>query len=104
MASIEIMSNPMMIEVAVSFARKIQVNQFEPADFFASRKAEVLYEDAAAVSETLYLECVAEVERRAEQYWKSKHPFKASPANIRAERKEKQDVARHEAELDAGQE
>ena len=62
------MSEPKMIEVVRSFSRKVNLGQYESADFFCSRKEECAAEDAARVSQHLFDFCRAEVEKDVQKF------------------------------------
>ena len=66
-------AQPQTVEVCRSFSRKLNLanyggQQYESADFFASRKVECSTDDAARVSAQLYDECVAEVRESMAAY------------------------------------
>lgn len=69
----------MNIEISRSFSRKIQLKQYEPAEFFASRKVECDEKEAEEWGKRLIAECIAEVERDIESYKKVPDPEAASP-------------------------
>lgn len=49
------------VEVCRSFSYRLNLGNYEHADFFASRKIQCAAEAAGWVSETIYEECVEEV-------------------------------------------
>ena len=81
-------AQPLVVEVCRSFSRKLNLanyggQQYESADFFASRKVECAAEDVASISAQIYEECVVEVreamaayieEMRTKQKMRAKRP------------------------------
>lgn len=57
-----------MVEVARSFAFKLNAGNYQSADFFCSQKAECLPEEAEATSARLYAFCRSEVAKAVKQY------------------------------------
>ncbi len=62
------MSEDKKIEISRSFSRKIQVSQYEPAEFFASYKSDCLLKDAEKVSKELYALCKRDVEHSVDKF------------------------------------
>ena len=58
----------MKLEISRSFSRKLQVKQYEPAEFFASYKTECEEKDAEKISQELFELCRRDVEASAEKY------------------------------------
>jgi hypothetical protein len=66
-------SVPQTVEASASFVRKFSLQNYggppyETVDFFAARKMTCRASEVKAVSDTLFLECVAEVEATARLY------------------------------------
>ena len=59
---------PQLIEIARSFSRKINLGNYEVADFFTSAKMEVPEKEADATSQELFNFCRKETERSANEY------------------------------------
>jgi len=57
-----------LVEVARSFAFKLNCGNYQSADFFCSQKAECLAEDVEATSARLYAFCRSEVAKAVQQY------------------------------------
>jgi len=56
------------VEIARSFAYKLNAGNFESRDFFCSEKAECSIEDAPEVSAALYAFCRSEVLKAVKEY------------------------------------
>ena len=56
------------MEVVRSFSRKINLGNYESADFFCSARSECAVEDQAEVAASLYLFCRNTVLREAKEY------------------------------------
>jgi len=57
-----------LVEVARSFSYKLNLGNYQTADFFCSRKTEVSEKDAVEVSEELYRFCEDEVMKSVHSY------------------------------------
>ena len=67
-------------EITRSFSYKVNLGNYQTADFFCSQKAEVPEEDAEKTSEALYEFCKNEVMKSVERYLKENAPkVKANP-------------------------
>lgn len=64
-----------MVEVARSFAFKLNCGNYQSADFFCSQKAECPPSEVEATSAKLYAFCRSEVAKAVQQY-KSEHGIK----------------------------
>jgi hypothetical protein len=64
------------IEIARSFSRKLNLQNYETCDFFCSAKAEVDLKDAEKVSDELYQLCLEEVRKSAKSYLMEREDFK----------------------------
>jgi len=64
--------NKQKTEVARSFSYKLNIGNYQTADFFCSQKAEVLEEEAEKKSEELYAFCRKEVLKYINFYLKEK--------------------------------
>ncbi len=68
-----------LVEIARSFSRKVNLGNYEVADFFCSEKREVPLEEAEKTSEELFIFCRAEVEKSVEEYKKRNEPKPVDP-------------------------
>ena len=68
-----------LVEIARSFSRKINLGNYETADFFCSEKAEVPEKDAEKTSEALYSFCESEVMKSVADFQLNKIPPKQPP-------------------------
>ena len=64
------------IEVARSFSRKINLQNYETCDFYCSAKAEVEESEAEKVSEELFAFCLSEVRKSATAYLEERNNAK----------------------------
>ena len=76
--------NKQKTEVARSFSYKLNIGNYQTADFFCSQKAEVLEEEAEKKSEELYAFCRKEVLKSINSYLKERDvkPLDEKNANI----------------------
>lgn len=58
-----------LVEIARSFSRKINLGNYETADFFCSQKTETTPKQAEKVSEELFKFCESEVMKSVGEYW-----------------------------------
>ena len=61
-------NKPKLIEIARSFSFKLSLPHYQNADFFCSRKEEVVEGEEIETSERLYKFCKSEVEKSVEEY------------------------------------
>ena len=59
---------PVRVEIARSFSFKLNLGNYQSADFFMSQKAECAAEDAEIVSEGLYQFCKSQVLRSVREF------------------------------------
>ena len=62
-----------LVEIARSFAQKVNLKNYESADFFCSQKREVPLNEADKTSKELYEFCKKEVESNIEDYLKTRN-------------------------------
>ena len=86
------------VEIARSFSFKLNVGNYESRDFFCSQKAECKVKDAEQISEALYEFCKGEVINSVNAYKVELTRLKTEGARA----KEIKDIAKDEAQLDAG--
>ena len=89
------------IEITRSFSFKLNLGNYQMADFFCSQKAECRPEEAEKVSEALYLFCKTEVIKSVNEYRNINSPEnkKANAKAIRADKKEKNFEAEDEINI-----
>jgi ATP-dependent exoDNAse (exonuclease V) alpha subunit len=95
-----------LVEVARSFSRKLNLGNYQTADFFCSQKAEVLESEVVETSEALYKFCKEEVEKSVWDYLaenQEKIP-EEPPVKWLGEKGNKQPVAKSDAEESTRQE
>ena len=87
------------VEIARSFSFKLNVGNYQSADFFASQKAQCRPEDAEKTSEALYTFCKSEVAKAVSAFKREQD----KKLNAGARVKENKGVALDNAQMDAGQ-
>jgi hypothetical protein len=86
------------IEIARSFSFKLNIGNYQSADFFCSAKKEVRESDYLLESEALYQFCKLQVVKDVNEYKREIDDQKNAPAR----KVEKQDIGRDSAQHDAG--
>jgi hypothetical protein len=71
-----------LVEVARSFSYKLNLGNYQTADFFCSQKAEVLENEAEEKSKELFNFCKQEVGKSVEEYKRSVAPSKPEPPSV----------------------
>lgn len=64
--------NPQIVEIARSFSFKLNLGNYQSADFFMSQKSECRQDEAEEVSERLYQFCKAQVLKAVNEAKKEK--------------------------------
>ena len=85
-----------MVEIARSFAYKLNVGNYQSADFFCSQKAECKPTEADAVSEALYQFCKRDVAKAVNDFKR----LQDKKINALAHKAEVKGVAKDTAEHD----
>ena len=94
-----------LVEVARSFSRKINLGNYETADFFCSQKAEATEKDAKKVSKKLAKFCEEEVMKSVGEYGLNHLPIPKSPNLTKTDFIEaKKEAPKSEALEERGQE
>ena len=75
-----------LVEIARSFSFKLNLGNYQMADFFCSEKAEVPEKEAVKKSEALYQFCKSEVLKSVEEY-KEEYKNEAAKSAILEENK-----------------
>ena len=76
------MNNKDLVEIARSFAYKLNCGNYESRDFFCSQKAEVPLEEAEETSKQLYHFCKTEVMKNVGEYIKQNQPESEKVINL----------------------
>ena len=76
------MNEEKLVEVARSFSYKLNLGDYQMADFFCSQKAEVPEEEAESKSRELYVFCRNEVAKSVEEYKRAIEPKKPEPPAV----------------------
>lgn len=77
---LNIMDKKDLVEIARSFSYKLNLGNYQTADFFCSQKAEVPPKDAEETSQKLYQFCKDEVVKSIQQYLKERQQRTQEPA------------------------
>lgn len=72
------------VEIARSFSFKLNLGNFQSADFFCSQKAECAIEDAEQTSEALYQFCRSQVLKAVNETRRAEQGFKDPTAKRKA--------------------
>lgn len=91
-----------MVEIARSFSFKLNLGNYQSADFFATQKVQCLPEEAEEKAIAVYEFCKKMVVRDVNEYKAEVIAAEKLPVAVAIDTKKSKDVGGHSAELDMG--